>query len=133
MPVGWPPGPGSGARSWCRSLAIRPAIGPAIRPGSGLEVDLRLTVTAAEWQGLGQGHGHLTARRVVVEATGRRRAARARRAELWLPDGRGRILAVARESARPLRLETVASVGSAGSGSYAGPTSTGLGCESGPR
>jgi len=79
--------------------------------GAGLEVDLRLTVTGAEWQGLGQGHGHLRARKVTVEATGRRRAARTRQAELWLPDGHGRILAVAREPAR---------LGSLGSRSYAG-------------
>ena len=64
--------------------------------GAGLEVDLRLAVTEVEWQGLGQGHGHLRSRRVAVEATGRRRAARPRRAELWLPDEEGRIRAVTR-------------------------------------
>jgi hypothetical protein len=77
--------------------------------GSGLEVDLRLRVVDAEWQGMGRGHGHLRARRVVVEATGRRRAARARRAELWLPDERGRIRAVAPEALRPV--ETFDGVG----------------------
>ncbi len=70
--------------------------------GAGLEVDLRLTVTEVEWQGLGQGHGHLRSRRIAVEATGRRRAARPRRAELWLPDEQGRIRAVARESLRSI-------------------------------
>jgi hypothetical protein len=51
--------------------------------------DLRLEVTRSIWQGLGQGHGRLRARRVRVEATGRRRAARPRAADLWLldPDG----------------------------------------------
>ncbi len=57
----------------------------------GLEADLRLTVVASHWQGIGDGHGHLQARRVTVEATGRRRASRPRRAELWLPNAQGRI------------------------------------------
>ena len=47
--------------------------------------DLRLTVQAARWEGLGEGHGHLRARRLTVEASGRRSASRPRRADLWLP------------------------------------------------
>ena len=61
----------------------------------GLDADLRLTVLASRWQGLGAGHGHLQARRLTVEATGRRRASRPRRAELWLPDIHGQLAAVA--------------------------------------
>ena len=61
---------------------------------AGLEVDLRLEVVEARWQGVGDGHGHLRARQVTVEATGRRRAARPRRARLWLPDPHGRVTAV---------------------------------------
>jgi len=52
---------------------------------------------AARWQGLGDGHGHLQARRLTVEATGRRRSAQPRRAELWLPDPDGHIVALASE------------------------------------
>lgn len=44
-----------------------------------------LEVIAADWEGLGVGHGHLRARRVTVAATGRREAARRRRVDLWLP------------------------------------------------
>jgi hypothetical protein len=51
----------------------------------GQRSPLRLTVTSASWQGLGQGAGHLQGRRVTVEAAGRGDAARGRRAELWLP------------------------------------------------
>jgi len=58
-------------------------------PVPGLDADVRLTVIESHWQGLGDGHGHLRARRVVVETTGRRRASRPRRAELWLPDADG--------------------------------------------
>jgi hypothetical protein len=56
--------------------------------------DVTLTVTATRWEGLGQGHGHLRARRAVVEAGGRRAFDRPRRAELWLP-GPGGALAEA--------------------------------------
>lgn len=56
--------------------------------------DVRLAVTGARWVGLGQGHGHLRARQVRVEAGGRGRAARERRADLWLLDPEGRIAPV---------------------------------------
>ena len=50
---------------------------------------LRLTVTAAHWEGLGAGWGHLLGRRVTVETTGRGDATRPRHADLWLPDAHG--------------------------------------------
>jgi hypothetical protein len=53
--------------------------------------DLRLAVTSSTWQGLGQGHGSLRARRVEVVATGRGAATRERRVLLWLPSPDGTI------------------------------------------
>ncbi|KAA0232459.1 MAG: hypothetical protein JJLCMIEE_01373 [Acidimicrobiales bacterium] len=50
------------------------------------EVDLRLTVSAVAWEGLARGYGHLRTRRLTVQATGRRKASRPRRADLWLVD-----------------------------------------------
>ena len=47
--------------------------------------DLRLAVTASQWEGLGQGHGRLEARKVEVAAAGRGAAVLERRATLWLP------------------------------------------------
>jgi hypothetical protein len=47
--------------------------------------DLRLSVAASQWQGLGQGHGRLESRWVEVVVGGRGAAARERRARLWLP------------------------------------------------
>lgn len=47
--------------------------------------DLRLALTAPGWEGLGHGHGHLQRRRVHLEVTGRREAARPRATDLWLP------------------------------------------------
>ena len=55
--------------------------------------DASLTVVASAWEGLGTGHGHLRARRVTVEAGGRRANARVRRAELWLPGTDGSLSA----------------------------------------
>lgn len=66
-------------------------------PGSWPEgPDLTLRATRPEWRGAVppgrlDGAGRLRARRLVVEATGRRRASRPRRAELWLPDAHGRV------------------------------------------
>jgi hypothetical protein len=56
--------------------------------------DVALTVVDAAWEGLGEGHGHLRARRVTVEGGGRRDASRPRRAELWLPAADGAVDAV---------------------------------------
>jgi hypothetical protein len=50
--------------------------------------ELRLSVTESRWYGLGEGHGHLSAREVTVTADGR---GRQRTAKLWLPGGDGGI------------------------------------------
>ena len=63
--------------------AVLVLLGPTGRWHEG--PDLVLRVAAARWEGLGDGHGHLRRRRVRVEATGRRRAARPRTADLDLP------------------------------------------------
>lgn len=46
--------------------------------------DVRLSVARSEWEGLGDGHGHLRSHRLEVVASGRRAAARERRAEIVL-------------------------------------------------
>lgn len=65
--------------------------------------ELRFTVTANEWTGLGSGHGHLTARQATVSAVGRGSAARPRSTRLWLPAPDGGIRVV-EEAARPTRI-----------------------------
>jgi hypothetical protein len=53
--------------------------------------DLWLAVATSAWEGLGQGHGRLEARRVEVVAGGRGSATLERRASLWLPAPDGTI------------------------------------------
>lgn len=80
---------------------------PLLPPGASWVdgADVRLRVTAAVWDGLGDGHGFLRAREIVVAATGRGSANRERTVRLWLPGHDGVSLA---EPAAPL-------AGSAGS------------------
>lgn len=69
-------------------VSIVPSLPPPPRAGAAarsIDADLRVSVVGSRWQGVGQGHGHLEARRVVVEVTGRRGAARSRQVDLWLP------------------------------------------------
>ncbi len=61
--------------------------------------DVVLEVCGASWEGLGEGHGHLRARRATVIASGRGEAARVRRAELWLPGPAGAVETVLEEPA----------------------------------
>jgi hypothetical protein len=76
-------------------VILEPGI-PNRRAGSSWPVppDLRWVLVAAEWQGLGKGHGHLQARRVEIEVSGRGAAARLLRSELWLPAVDGTVRAV---------------------------------------
>jgi hypothetical protein len=66
--------------------------------------DQRFTAVEAVWEGLGEGHGHLNARRVTIETGGRRGADRSRRIDLWLPAADGRV-APAERLATVRRLE----------------------------
>jgi hypothetical protein len=63
----------------------RGAVLVQLGPGWESEADLSLRIADARWEGLDDGYGHLLARRVTVEVTGRGAAARSRRHELWLP------------------------------------------------
>jgi hypothetical protein len=60
-------------------------------------VDLELSISTRQWQGLGCGHGHLRARVAQIDMMGRRELARPRHGEFALPDASGR-LALARDT-----------------------------------
>jgi hypothetical protein len=55
--------------------------------------DVAIDASAAVWEGVADGWGHLRGRRVTVTATGRR-VPRTRRTELWLPGPDGAVAAV---------------------------------------
>ncbi|MCB0976376.1 MAG: hypothetical protein KDB02_02845 [Acidimicrobiales bacterium] len=57
-----------------------------------LSADVVCESGAVRWDGVGAGHGHLRARRVVVRSSGRR-VARPRQVDLWLPAPGGGIVA----------------------------------------
>jgi hypothetical protein len=65
-----------GARLRKRSAAL-------VAWGQWPRCDLRLSVQEPRWAGVGQGHGHLRSRRLVVEA--QRGSAPPRRTALWFP------------------------------------------------
>jgi hypothetical protein len=53
------------------------------RLGDWPRVEVRLTTREPAWSGVGEGHGHLRSRRILVEA--RRGSAPPRRGALWFP------------------------------------------------
>jgi hypothetical protein len=62
---------------------------PTRRQPGAWSVDLTLEVRSSQWEGLGQGHGHLRGRAVHAESGGRGRASRMRSCDLWLPSADG--------------------------------------------
>jgi len=47
-------------------------------------VEVTLSAQHGQWTGIGEGYGRLTARKLIVSATGKGRSARMRTGELWL-------------------------------------------------
>lgn len=69
-------------------------------------LDMELTCTTTEWQGIGEGHGYLRYRRVAIEAVGRRSAARPTSTAVWMPGPDGPLTTAKPEE----RLATVRSI-----------------------
>ncbi len=89
--VAWPP-PHLAATDRRRLVARNRERGSVLVVLDGWQgVDLRMHVVASTWEGVGEGHGRLTARRAEVEAEGRGAATRPRRAALWFPGPDGGI------------------------------------------
>lgn len=96
-----PPGPVSPGESSRITARLRKRGSVLVATGRWPRVDARLTAGASRWQGLGDGHGHLTARLITVEASGRATSAEPREHSLWLPHPTGEI--VPAEAASSLR------------------------------
>jgi hypothetical protein len=90
------------ARRLMAKARDRGAVMVTVGGSTGLPADVRLSVASAVWEGLGQGHGRLRARRMDVVATGRAAAARERRVSLWLPAADGGVKRTDHENARRL-------------------------------
>lgn len=84
------------------SARLRQRGGILIAWGDWPRCDARLSMRDVEWVGVGQGHGHLQARRATVEV--HRGTAPARTARLWLPDASQ---VIRRVEERPTRLRSV--------------------------
>jgi hypothetical protein len=98
------------ARARERGSVLMPVAGPAGRFTAGAwpeAPELRLGAVASRWDGLHRGHGHLRARRLTLEATGRRGLSQPRRVEVLLPGPRGGVEALD-EVAAPLAPATPA-------------------------
>jgi hypothetical protein len=82
-----PPGPLTPvvARRLRARARQRRAVLLAFPDDPAFEARVSLGVLAQRWEGLGDGYGHLRARRMTVRARGRGVAARPRRVTLWLP------------------------------------------------
>ena len=93
------------ARRLAARARERGAVLVVVQPASSwpMAFDVGLEVTAAEWCGVGSGHGRLSARRVTVSSTGRRGAARPRDTTMWLPAATGEPACVTAGTERHLR------------------------------
>lgn len=70
---------------------------------AGIGCDVDLTTSGAVWVGIGAGHGRLVARRVTIEAAGRRMP-RPVAIDCWLPGPDGRV-DVVQTGAQPLPID----------------------------
>jgi hypothetical protein len=83
--VAAPPGPVGAAVAGRLAARARQRGSVLIPYGQWSGADVVLEPVAGSWYGLGQGHGRLTRRQLVIASYGRGAAARPRQATLWLP------------------------------------------------
>ena len=98
------------ARRLQARLRDRGAVVVLVGAAGPFQPDLVVAGSAPVWHGLGCGWGHLRARCLPVEVSGRRAASRSRTARLWLPDPDGAVRleespAAEHPAARSRRLE----------------------------
>ncbi|MCU1475855.1 MAG: hypothetical protein JWQ64_548 [Subtercola sp.] len=69
--------------------------------GEWAQSEVTLRITESTWGGIGQGHGHLASRQVVVNSTGKGFMGHKRQARLWLPDAAEQIREVSEGVGQP--------------------------------
>jgi hypothetical protein len=79
------------ARRLQARLLERGAVVVLVGRAGSFQPDLVVAGSTSSWHGVGAGWGHLRARCLPVEVTGRRAATRPRTGRLWLPDPDGEI------------------------------------------
>lgn len=77
-------------RRFVTRLQARGAVCIVVDDTRSVSGDVRVTTRVREWSGIGDGHGHVQARRVTVEVDGRRQGRTSRR-DVWLPGPTGRL------------------------------------------
>ncbi|MGI5144188.1 hypothetical protein [Streptomyces sp. CA-106110] len=99
-----------------RLAAVMRRSGSVLLSAGGWQgAEVRLRVVVSSWEGVGQGHGLLRARRVTVAAAGRGAAVAPRYAEMWLPGPNGAIAPVGQEaSGGPLAVPATPAVRAVG-------------------
>lgn len=98
-----------------RLAAVMRRSGSVLLSAGGWQgADVRLQVVTSSWEGVGQGHGLLHARRVTVAAAGRGAAAAPRYAEMWLPGPGGAIAAMTGEDGAVSAVPAASAIRAAG-------------------
>jgi hypothetical protein len=82
--------PPSLVRRFTTRLQSRGAVCVVVDETRAIPGDVRVATRVREWSGIGDGHGHVRARRVTVSVDGRRQA-RALQRDVWLPGPSGRL------------------------------------------
>jgi len=96
--VAAPPGPVSAPLAGRLAARARQRGGVLVGYGRWAGADVVLETAGGGWSGLGQGHGRLSRRELVVSRYGRGAAARPRQAILWIPRCAGEPEAIRNEA-----------------------------------
>ncbi|WP_188679102.1 hypothetical protein [Subtercola lobariae] len=81
----------SGAVAARLAARIRQREATLIVLGSWAASEATLRITESTWGGIGQGHGHLASRQVLVSSAGKGFSGQKRQTRLWLPDAREQV------------------------------------------
>lgn len=66
-------------------------------------LDMNLSCSTVAWEGIGNGHGYLRFRQLVVEGVGRRSASRPRSVSIWMPGPDGPLHSDPTAGSEPIR------------------------------